>query len=228
MLGTAKTCWRSVTVRQLSGRALAALAHDEPDHERLRDGAAENGQDARVPEPQDSASDGPAIGVIGPAEAVPAERSGAAGTGERRSAIQERDPRRPTRRLNPASPELSGISPQRFGLLTFLSLLGIGQNYGGRFSKRCGDCNHLHWTANLSKLPTFCAACWRQRDSHPLRNGTLSWSTNRGGLALAPNRGGCCRTRTRTSSHRFSNFNSLPQMFDTSPIHAEVPERGEA
>ena len=88
---------RPAGVLRLPGRALAALAHDEPDRECVCDGAAEDGQDAWVPEPQDRVSDGAVAGAIGPGEVAPAEWAEAAGARDRRNTIQERHSRSSTR-----------------------------------------------------------------------------------------------------------------------------------
>ncbi len=98
-------------VLRLPGRALAALADDEPDRERVCNAAAADGQNAEVPEPQDSIRDGAATGAIGPAEVAPAKRAEATRAGDRGSTIQERYSRSSTRRLNPVSPTFGHISP---------------------------------------------------------------------------------------------------------------------
>lgn len=74
--------------------------------ESVCDCALADGQNAQVPEPEDSLRDGAAAGVIGPAEMEPAERPEAASAGDRRGTIQGRNSRSSRRRLHPASPAI--------------------------------------------------------------------------------------------------------------------------
>ena len=77
-------------VLRLPGRALAALADDEPDRERVRDSAAEDSQDARLPEPEDGVRDGVPAVAVGAGEMAQAKRNGKLAQGDRRSKIRRR------------------------------------------------------------------------------------------------------------------------------------------
>ena len=101
---------RSAGVFQLSGQTLAALATDERDQERVREGAAADRENAQVSELKDSVRNGAAAGVIGRGKVAPAKRTEVSTGGDQRSTIQKRYSRSSTRHLNSASPTIGNIS----------------------------------------------------------------------------------------------------------------------
>lgn len=99
--------------------------------------AAADGEDARVPEPEDSVRGAAAAGAIGPREVASAEQAEATGAGDPRSLIQQRSSRSSTPRRKPPSRNFRAYLQSRCGSVCSRRSAGrCAQGHGARRSRR--------------------------------------------------------------------------------------------